>query len=705
MSKQKRHIELNNQVTRRTEDGFFDLEKDIQAKDAFIEEVKSKTKKFPSELERLKWMVNNDFYYDLFKQYGGKKAIEKLLDRTVNVEVEEPFEFKSYMAASKFYSGYVAKTNDGKTYLENYEQHVFIVAAYLAQGDSDQAVKHYWAMYDQVYQPATPTFMNAGRSRRGELVSCFLLSTGDSLNGINYTESTTKQLSKLGGGIATDLTNIRSRGSSIKGIEGVAKGALPVAKAIQNAVGYADQLGQRPGAAAVYINVFHMDSLEILDSKKVNADEDVRLSTVSIGLIAPTLFFEIAERNETLHMFDPLDVKRVTGQELGDVNIADVYDELVSDSSVRKKTINAREYLETIAKTQKESGYPYVMFKDNANKQHPLKNIGEVKMSNLCTEIFQLQETSVINDYGIEDEINRDISCNLGSINIANAVEKGEDFGDYVESAIRSLTSVSDMTSIANAPGVRKANEELHSVGLGAMNLHGFLAKNSISYESVEARDFANVFFATLRYHSLLASSKIAYERKETFKDFDKSDYADGSYFDNYIENTPVIKTDKVREIIESNGFHIPTKQQWMALRTIVMQNGLYNAYLNAIAPTQSISYVQNATSAISPIVDLIERRTYGDSETFYPMPYLSPQSMWFYKSAYNIDQYRLIDLVSVVQRHVDQGVSTILYVTSDTSTRELASYYIYAHAKGLKSLYYTRNKLLSIEECTSCAV
>lgn len=321
------------------------------------------------------------------------------------------------------------------------------------------------------------------------------------------------------------------------------------------------------------------------------------------------------------------------------------------------------------------------------------------------TEIFQLQETSVINDYGTEDEINRDISCNLGSINIANAVEKGEDFGDYVESAIRSLTSVSDMTSIANAPGVRKANEELHSVGLGAMNLHGFLAKNSISYESVEARDFANVFFATLRYHSLLASSKIAYERKETFKDFDKSDYADGSYFDNYIENTPTIKTDKVREVIESNGFHIPTKQQWMALRTIVMQNGLYNAYLNAIAPTQSISYVQNATSAISPIVDLIERRTYGDSETFYPMPYLSPQSMWFYKSAYNIDQYRLIDLVSVVQRHVDQGVSTILYVTSDTSTRELASYYIYAHAKGLKSLYYTRNKLLSIEECTSCAV
>lgn len=585
MGKTKTHIELNNQVTRRTDTGFYDLEKDIQAKDVFIEEVKSKTKKFASEIERLHWMVDNDFYYNLFEQYGGNKVLKGLLKRTVNAEVDEPFEFKSYMAATKFYSNYVAKTNDGKTYLENYEQHIFIVALYLAQGDQEQAVKNYWAMYNQVYQPATPTFMNAGRSRRGELVSCFLLSTEDSLNGINYTESTTKQLSKLGGGVAVDLSNIRSRGSSIKGIEGVAKGALPVAKSIQSGVSYADQLGQRPGAAAVYINVFHMDSLEILDSKKVNADEDVRLSTVSIGLTVPSLFFEIAERNETMYMFDPLDVKRVTGEELGDVNISEVYEELVNDSSVRKKSINAREYLETVAKTQKESGYPYVMFKDNANAQHPLSNIGEVKMSNLCTEIFQLQETSTINDYGVEDEINRDISCNLGSINIVNAIENGAEFTEYVESAIRSLTSVSDMTAINNAPGVKKANDELHSIGLGAMNLHGFLAKNGISYESTEARDFANVFFATLRYQSLLASSKIASERNETFKDFDKSSYADGSYFDSYIENTPTAKTDKVRDLLAEHEFHIPNKQQWIALRLIVMQNGLYNAYLNAIAP------------------------------------------------------------------------------------------------------------------------
>ena len=141
------------------------------------------------------------------------------------------------------------------------------------------------------------------------------------------------------------------------------------------------------------------------------------------------------------------------------------------------------------------------------------------------------------------------------------------------------------------------------------------------------------------------------------------------------------------------------------ALQEQVQQHGLYHAYRLAIAPTQSISYVQNATSSVMPIVDQIERRTYGNAETFYPMPFLSPETMWYYKSAFNTDQMKLIDLIAMIQTHVDQGISTILYVNSEISTRELSRLYVYAHHKGLKSLYYTRNKLLSVEECTSCAI
>src|SRR5699024_2221417 len=170
-----------------------------------------------------------------------------------------------------------------------------------------------------------------------------------------------------------------------------------------------------------------------------------------------------------------------------------------------------------------------------------------------------------------------------------------------------------------------------------------------------------------------------------------------------YVENDYLPKSDKVAGLFKD--IFVPTKEDWAELRDEVKENGLFHAYRLAIAPTQSISYVQNATSSVMPIVDLIERRTYGNSETFYPMPFLSQQTMWFYKSAFNVDQMKLIDLIATIQEHVDQGISTILYVNSEISTRELARLYIYAHHKGLKSLYYTRNKLLSVEECTSCSV
>lgn len=382
--------------------------------------------------------------------------------------------------------------------------------------------------------------------------------------------------------------------------------------------------------------------------------------------------------------------------------MSEMYDELVQNDKIKKRELDARDMLNTIAQTQLQSGYPYLMFKDNANKVHPLGGIGDIKISNLCTEIFQLQETSIINDYGTDDEIKRDISCNLGSLNIANVMDSGK-IRESVLEGMEALTVVSDDTSIANAPGVKKANEELHSVGLGAMNLNGYLAKNGIPYESEDAKDFSNVFFMLMNYYSLQASMQIAIERGETFKDFDKSDYATGKYFTKYVENDYLPKSDKVAGLFKD--IFVPTKEDWAELRDEVMENGLFHAYRLAIAPTQSISYVQNATSSVMPIVDLIERRTYGNSETFYPMPFLSQQTMWFYKSAFNVDQMKLIDLIATIQEHVDQGISTILYVNSEISTRELARLYIYAHHKGLKSLYYTRNKLLSVEECTSCSV
>ena len=256
------HIELNNEVTKRKDNGFFNLEKDQEALAVYLEEIHDKTIYFDSEIERLHYLVDNNFYFNVFDKYSEEDLVEITeFAKSIN------FEFASYMSASKFYKDYALKTNDKSQYLEDYNQHVAIVALYLADGNK-QAKQFILAMVEQRYQPATPTFLNAGRARRGELVSCFLLEVDDSLNSINFIDSTAKQLSKIGGGVAINLSKLRARGEAIKGIKGVAKGVLPVAKALEGGFSYADQLGQRPGAGAVYLNIFHYDVEEFLDTKR-----------------------------------------------------------------------------------------------------------------------------------------------------------------------------------------------------------------------------------------------------------------------------------------------------------------------------------------------------------------------------------------------------------------------------------------------------
>lgn len=691
-----KYIELNNEITIR-KDGFFQLDKDLDAVKEFAKEVKRKMMKFDSIEEKVHWLVDNDFYYNVYDYYTEDQVIE--IFRTA---YEFDFKFQSFMAISKFYKDYALKTNDKKKYLEFYEDRVAITALYLGDGSIKSARNQVVKMMKQQYQPATPTFLNAGKSRRGEMVSCFLLEVDDTLNSISFNIDTSMQLSKIGGGVALNLSKLRGRGESIKGVEGVAKGVLPVMKLLEDAFSYADQMGQRKGSGAVYYNIFGSDVIEFLDTKKINASEKSRIQSLSIGLIVPHKFFELATNNEDFHMFYPYTVFKEYGTHLDDMDIDKMYDELVANKNVKKKSMNARDMLTKIATTQFESGYPYIMFKTNANKDHALKEIGNIKMSNLCTEIFQLQETSIIGDYDDFDIIKRDINCNLGSLNIVNVMEDKGEFQSIVHTAIDALTFVSDSTSIPNAPTVKKANEELHAIGLGAMNLHGYLTKNKIAYESVEALDFANVFFMMMNYYSIERSMEIAKE-KGTFKDFDKSEYANGNYFEKYVQKDFHPVTDKVKKLFE--GFYIPSKEDWKNLKSNVRCFGLYHAYRLAIAPTQSISYIQNATSSIMPVVEHIETRTYGNATTYYPMPFLAPDNMFFYKSAYNIDQFKLIDMVATIQPHIDQGISAILYVDSNTSTAKLAQYYLYAAGMGLKSLYYTRTKALSVEECTTCSV
>lgn len=693
----KKWILLNNEVMIK-KDNDYQLDKDKEAvRSYFLDYVNKNTVFFYTLKEKIDYLIENNYYENLYEQY----TFEEIM-RVYALIYERKFRFPSFMSAFKFFQNYALRDDSGEKFLERYEDRIACISLYLGQGSVEQAIKFAELLVNQEYQPATPTFLNGGKRRSGELVSCFLDEIGDSLNSIGYAINSSMKLSSIGGGVALNLSKLRGRSEAIKGVEGRASGVLPIMKLLEDVFSYANQLGQRPGAGAAYLNIFHSDIEEFLDCKKINVDEKVRIKSLSIGVVVPDKFMELAEKDEPFYIFYPHSVFRQYGQHLDDMDMNKMYHELVDNPKVRKKRLSARVMLVKIAQTQKESGYPYLFFKDNANREHALKDIGEVKFSNLCTEIMQLSEVSEINDYYQEDIIRRGISCNLGSLNVATVMENKR-IKEAVSISIDALTVVTDISNIDVVPSIKKANEELHSVGLGAMNLHGFFAKNFISYESKEALDFCNVFFMMMNFYSLQRSMEIAKERKKTFKDFDKSEYAKGTYFDKYLKLEYLPQTDKVKSLFE--GIAIPCKKEWKELKDQVVEHGLYHAYRLAIAPNQSSSYIMTSTASVMPVVDTIEVREYGDSTTFYPMPYLTNENFFFYKSAYDMDQMKVMKLISVIQRHVDQGISTILHTKSSDTTRDLARYYIYAHKIGLKSLYYTRTRKATIDECVSCSV
>ncbi|WP_143767737.1 class 1b ribonucleoside-diphosphate reductase subunit alpha [Paenibacillus odorifer] len=698
LSNVAKHISLNNEIMVQ-QNGQYQFDKDREAvKSYFIDHINQNTVFFHNLKEKLDYLIENDYYEEEFLSKYTYKQIKNVFD----IAYSKKFRFPSFMSAFKFYNDYALKTNDKKKILERYEDRISIVALYLADGDYTKAQKLVKALINQEIQPSTPSFLNAGRKRRGELVSCFLMEVNDSLNDISKAVDMSMQLSKVGGGVSLNLSKIRAKGEAIKGIENATKGVVGVMKLLDNAFRYADQMGQRQGSGATYLNVFHADINDFLDTKKISADEDVRVKTLSIGVVIPDKFIELARDDKDAYIFYPYTVYKEYGQHLDDMDMSKKYDELAQNPRVRKDKINPRKLLEKMAALRFESGYPYIMFEDNVNAVHALKEIGKVKFSNLCVEILQLTDVSEYTDYKEEDILGLDVSCNLSSINIVNVMENNS-VAETVEIGVDALTVVSEKTDIKNAPAVGKANKLMTSIGLGAMNLHGYLAKNKISYESEQGRDFANAFFMMVNYYSIKRSMEIAKETGKKFYRFEDSEYASGKYFDKYVENDYSPKFEKVRTLFEE--MFVPSPTDWEQLKIQVMKHGLRHSYRLAIAPTGSISYVQSSTASVMPIMERIEERTYGNSKTYYPMPYLSPETWFFYKEAYDMDMFKVVDMIATIQQHVDQGISFTLFLKDTHTTRDLNRIDLYAHHKGIKTLYYMRTKDTSRETCLSCSV
>ncbi len=696
---------LNAMLNLLNENGEIQFDKDQEAvREYFLQHVNQNTVFFHNLEEKLGHLVMNGYYEsEVLEQYDFD-FISGLYDHAY----AQKFRFKTFLGAYKYYAAYTLKTFDGQRYLERYEDRAVMTGLTLAQGNEAMAKQLVDEIISGRFQPATPTFLNAGKKQRGELVSCFLLRVEDSMESIGRSINSALQLSKRGGGVALTLTNIRETGAPIKKIKGQSSGIIPVMKLLEDSFSYANQLGSRQGAGAVYLNAHHPDIMSFFDTKRENADEKIRIKTLSLGVVIPDITFELAKNDEDMYLFSPYDVERAYGKPFSEISVTEKYHEMVANPRITKKKIKARDFFQTIAEIQFESGYPYIMFEDTVNKANAID--GRISMSNLCSEILQVSEASEFNpDLGYA-HLGRDISCNLGSMNIAKSMDS-PDFGKTVETAIRSLTAVSDMSNLQSVPSVAEGNRASHAIGLGQMNLHGYLAREHIYYGSEEGIDFTNIYFYTVTYNAIKASNAIAKERKETFKNFEDSKYASGEYFDKYTEKLWEPETDKVRSLFADSGIHIPTQADWEALKKSVMKHGLYNAYLQAVPPTGSISYINNSTSSIHPIASRIEIRKEGKiGRVYYPAAYMTNDNKEYYQDAYEIGPDKVIDTYAAATQHVDQGLSLTLFFPDTATTRDINKAQIRAWKAGIKTIYYIRIRQMAlegteVEGCVSCSL
>lgn len=1062
-----------------------DLDADREAvRRYFLDHVNMNLVSFLDLKEKLDYLVEEGYYEKEFLdkyKFAFIKRLRKHLEK-------KHFRFPGLVPALKFYSSYALKTFDGERYLERYEDRILAVALYLGGGDEHRAWDLAEEMIEQRYQPATPTFLNAGRKQRGEMVSCFLVDVQDDLNSIYRAINSAAQLSKRGGGVAINLSNIRPAGAPIKKMKGLSSGVIPVMKVLEDTGTYVNQLGQRQGAIAVYLNAHHMDIETFLDSKRVNSDEKIRMKTLNLGVVIPDITVELAANGENMYLFDSYDVERVYGKPFSYVDITKEYRRMVENPDIRKKHIDARDFFQQLAEVQFNSGYPYVMFEDNVNRANPID--GKIIMSNLCytadtkvltskgyrtagelykdgseleiisdnravqdgfgvfkssatamhktaensdiyqvitkegysikatewhkfyvdragqkvkialnemrpgdrlfiqsgegaygdfhdpdlaylagvftadgtftaygegvrfdlygakrqwirkietavtrvianyggsshhsandapafvessmadraslssasiaqifagfglvpgaktgvpdfiwssdrqtqgaylsgiyqmdgslsvskkyktasieltsvdhkfiqdvqllllnagvsgriydgakagfknlpdgnggykeywcqatkrifiqnrqsreafigfvelkpedlakyeeyktwvspvqiagprqkfmvtvdaitfvgtedvyditvpghhsqlangiltgncSEILQVQEPGVLNDDQTYSVMGKDISCNLGSLNIKRVMES-PNFGKTIEVAIRALTEVSDKSDIQSVPTIDSGNKRSHAVGLGQMNLHGYLASQRIHYGSPEALDFIDSYAAMVTYHAINTSMLIAKERGESFDGFEDSAYADGTYFDKYIEQSHV-PTAQVADLFASH--YVPTTEDWEELACNVALYGMYNQNLQAIPPTGSISYVNNSVPSILPATARVEVRKEGKlGRVNFPAPGISNETFEYYKDAYEYGNKAIIDTVAAFQKHVDQGISNTLFFTSEDTTEDINRMQAYAHYMGCKCIYYIRVKSTVLEgtdndtvECESCSV
>ncbi|ADU32418.1 ribonucleoside-diphosphate reductase subunit alpha [Evansella cellulosilytica] len=639
------------------------------------------------------YLVEAGFYdQDLAGAYQ-KDDLERL-EAALNKSNDSKF---TYLGLHTLIDRYLTRDHEGHI-LELPQERFMIIAMTLMKEEKqskrlDYVLEAYWALSNLYMTVATPTLSNAGKTH-GQLSSCFIDTMDDSLRGIFDSTTDAATLSKNGGGIGIYLGKIRAKGSSIKGFKGTSSGVLPWMKQLNNTAVSVDQLGQRQGAIAVYLDVWHKDIFSFLDAKLNNGDERKRTHDLFTGVCLPDLFMEKVEAREAWFLFDPHEVRQTMGfsledfydEERGAGSFREKYEQCVRDPRLSKESVPAIEIMKRVMISQLETGTPYMFYRDEANRQNPNAHCGMMYGSNLCTEIMQNMSATTIKEETTEDgkilitkEAGDYVVCNLSSINLATAVTDGV-LSRLIPIQVRMLDNVIDINNI-EVPQARLTNEKYRAIGLGTFGWHHLLAITGLRWESEEAINFADKLYEKIAYLTIEASMELAKE-KGAYEKFENSAWHTGKYFSqrNY------------------------TDEKWIALAEMVNRSGLRNGYLMAVAPNSSTAIIAGTTASIDPIY----RKEYAEEKKNFRIPVtapdISPATTWYYKSAHDIDQIWSVKQNGARQKHIDQGVSFNIYVKNTVKAKELLDIHLSAWKHGLKSTYYVRSTSSEIDECESCA-
>ncbi|NRY61164.1 ribonucleoside-diphosphate reductase subunit alpha [Clostridium beijerinckii] len=624
---------------------------------------------------------------------------DDILELEKDIKPERDFLF-NYSGINLLASRYLVQDYN-RNPIELPQQMFMGIAMHLAIPEKEEN-RVYWAkrFYDVLSSlkatMATPTMSNA-RKPFYQLSSCFIDSVEDSLEGIYKSLDNFAKVSKFGGGMGIYMGKIRALGSPIRGFKGASGGVIPWVKLFNDTAIAVDQLGVRNGSVAIWLDAWHKDIPEFLQIRTNNGDDRKKAHDVFPGICYPDLFWRLAENDidANWYMMCPHEIKTIKGYALEDFygeQWEEKYYECVSDERIEKRVMSVKDLVRLIIKSAVETGAPFAFYRDMTNKMNPNKHNGMIYSSNLCTEIMQnmspmkIQKSQILSDkdeYAVVEKIipGDFVVCNLSSVVLGNIDVCNDEEVEYVvETQIRAMDNVIDL-NYYSVPFAEITNKKYRAIGLGTSGYHHMLVNNKIHWTEEDHKSFVDKIYEKINYYAIKASMNISKE-KGFYELFKGSDWDTGEYF-------------RLRNY---------NSAKWNELKELVHEFGTRNGYLIAVAPNGSTATIAGTTEGIDPIMARFYLEEKKGSIIPKTAPNLSEDNYWYYNSAYNIEQMWCVKMNGIRQRHIDQGQSFNLYITSSYTMRQIMNLYIEACKCGVKSIYYVRSKSLEVTECETCS-